>query len=89
MKLKYAFAAGAIALPMLLSANAFAQAYSADCDLTLRYVSEQEPKVVDAAARADVKKLWLEAQIAQKANDTRLCVDKLDQAMTRGNIPKR
>ena len=89
MTLKHAMAAGAIALPMIFVAQAYAQGKPADCDLTLRHVSEQESKVADPSARADVKKLWLEAQVAQKANDTRLCDEKLEQAMARGNIVKR
>ena len=45
--------------------------------------------MVDPAGRADVRKLLLEAQVVQKAKDTRLRVCKLEQAMMRANIPRR
>ena len=77
-----------LALPVFFAGAAQAQYPTSDpaCELGIRHLSSELPNIGNEQTRMDVKKLYDEAVVAQKANDANGCNDKLDMAMHRGNV---
>ena len=87
MTVKNWAAAACFVLPLAMAGGAHAQmpTQNVDCELGLRYVSEQVGRLTNTAVKADVDKLYRDAQVGQKANDSKMCLEKLRLAYHRAN----
>jgi len=77
-----------LALPVLFGGAVQAQQGTSNpaCELGIRHMSDEIPNIANEQTRMDVKKIFDEAVIAQKANNATGCNDKLAEAMQRAKI---
>lgn len=87
MTVKNWAAAACFVLPLAIGGGALAQmpTQNADCEFGLRYVSDRVGRLTNSAVKADVERLYREAQVGQKANDPQMCLEKLRLAYHRAN----
>lgn len=87
MNVKNWAAAACFVLPLAISGGAYAQAttWDIDCEFGLRYVSDRVGRISNPEVKADVDMLYKEALVGQKANDPKMCLEKLRLAYHRAN----